>query len=349
MESVDQILTSATALAYNAANQLTSYQVGSGATTTYAYDGDGLRQSKTTGSSTTEFAWNDSDSLPLLLQETTGSATTSYVYGPTGLPLEEVLPSGATYYYSQDDLGSTRVLTDSTGAVANTYTYDAYGNVTAQTGTIQNHLLFCGQYMDSESGFYYLQARYYGPVIAQFITVDPLVEQTQAPYSYVAGDPINDVDLTGLKGCGWNPICNVASAVSTATNWAGQHAVTIGHDAATALAVTSAAASTIAGICEVATLGICTPGAAVLEGTSLSLGAAAMSIDVGLAATGNGTWGQVGLDAIGVVPGLGSFSALRWTESLSDLARLGIDGADFAADWPGILGGLSWMGQGEGC
>ncbi|MGC1184679.1 MAG: RHS repeat-associated core domain-containing protein [Candidatus Dormiibacterota bacterium] len=148
-----------------------------------------------------EFLRNDSGSLPLLLQETTGSDTTSYVYGPTGLPLEEVLPSGATYYYSQDNLGSTRVLTDSTGAVANTYTYDPYGNVTAATGSVQNNLLFCGQYMDSESGFYYLQARYYDSATGQFLSVDPLVAETGMPYAYTAGDPVNTSDVSGL--CSW--------------------------------------------------------------------------------------------------------------------------------------------------
>jgi RHS repeat-associated protein len=207
---------SATSLTYNAANELTSYQLGSGASTTYAYDGNGLRQSKSTGGSTTEFAWNDSGSLPLLLQETTGSDTTSYVYGPTGLPLEEVLPSGATYYSSQDDLGSTRAVTDSSGAVADTDSYDPYGNVTASTGTVQNNLLYCGQSMDSESGLYYLQARYYDPLTGQFTGVDPLVAETGMPYAYTAGDPVNTSDASGL--CSWfGCVGQVLNTVSEAT------------------------------------------------------------------------------------------------------------------------------------
>ena len=102
---------SASAYSYNDFNQLTQYQLGSGTATTYTYDGTGLRMSKTTGSSTTQYSWSGDGSDPELLQETAGSSTTSYIYGPNGLPIEEILPSGSAYYYSSDAQGSTRALT----------------------------------------------------------------------------------------------------------------------------------------------------------------------------------------------------------------------------------------------
>ena len=189
---------SASSYTYNGINELTQYQLGSGTASTYAYDGSGLRQSKTTGTTTTQYLWDVSGSLPLLLQETTGSNTTDYIYGPTGLPLEEILPSGSTYYYAHDSLGSTRALTDSTGTIVNTYTYGPYGIITTSTGSVANPLLYAGQYLDSESGLYYLRARYFDPVTAQFLTVDPMVAQTQSPYGYTAGDPVNTMDPSGL-------------------------------------------------------------------------------------------------------------------------------------------------------
>jgi RHS repeat-associated protein len=191
---------SATAYTYNGADQLTQYQLGSSTPTTYAYDGQGLRESKTTGSTTTNFLWDESSSPALLLQETAGSDTTSYIYGPTGLPLEEILPSGDTYYYAHDSLGSTRVLTDSSGDVQDTDTYDSYGNLTASTGTVPNNLLYAGEYLDPETGLYYLRARYYDPTTGQFLTVDPLVAETEQAYSYAGDDPINVTDPTGLCG-----------------------------------------------------------------------------------------------------------------------------------------------------
>ncbi len=195
---------SATCYSYDSRSVLTQVQTGggSGCSTptivgTYTYDAYGLRTSKTVSGTTTNFNWDYNARLPRLLQETSGSNTTSYIYGPTGLPLEEILPSGSVYYYSHDALGSTRALTDSSGTSQNTYTYDPYGNLTASTGSVQNNLLFTGQYKDSETGFYYLRARYYDPVTAQFMTVDPIVGLTGQRYAYVNGNPINNVDPSG--------------------------------------------------------------------------------------------------------------------------------------------------------
>ncbi len=185
---------------YNAAGQLTQYQPGSGTPTTYAYNGHGLRMGEATGSSTTAFSWSDTGTVPLLLQETTGAGTTSYVYGPTGSPIEEILPSGNAYYYSSDDLGSTRALTDASGNVQDTDTYDPYGNLTATIGSVQDHLLYAGQYLDSENGLYYLRARYYDSSTGQFLTVDPEVATTMEPYAYAQEDPVNTTDPTGDCG-----------------------------------------------------------------------------------------------------------------------------------------------------
>ncbi len=59
--------------------------------------------------------------------------------------------------------------------MAGTYAYDAYGNQTTTTGNVYNPLRYAGEYLDSESGCYYLRARYYDPGTQQFLTRDPLV------------------------------------------------------------------------------------------------------------------------------------------------------------------------------
>ncbi len=61
-----------------------------------------------------------------------------------------------------------------------------------------------GQRQDA-SGLYYLRNRYYDPATGQFLTTDPLLDLTQAPYNYISDDPLNGTDLTGLCGF-W---CNV--------------------------------------------------------------------------------------------------------------------------------------------
>ena len=58
--------------------------------------------------------------------------------------------------------------------------------------------------------------RYYDPVTGQFISVDPNVIATGAPYAYVADNPINAVDPLGLD-CGWfSAICGAYDATAGA-------------------------------------------------------------------------------------------------------------------------------------
>jgi RHS repeat-associated protein len=72
-----------TAYGNDQANRLTSFQVGGGPTTTYKYDGDGLRL----GKGGRAFTWDASGSTPLLLSD----GSTNYIYGPGGMPVEQVV------------------------------------------------------------------------------------------------------------------------------------------------------------------------------------------------------------------------------------------------------------------
>jgi RHS repeat-associated protein len=185
--------------------------------TVYCYNATGLRMAKVTAGScasptTSEaFTWDVSAALPLLLVD--GSA--QYVYGPGGLPLEQV-NGAATLWYHHDQIGSTRAITDGAGALKATYTYDPYGNVLSCSGTavtvggvnvctgtisVSNPLDFSGQYRDGESGNYYLRARSYDPTTAQFLSRDPMVATTRAPYAYTGDNPLNRIDPNGLGWC----------------------------------------------------------------------------------------------------------------------------------------------------
>ncbi len=184
----------ATTLNYDQANRLTAY----GTNATYAYNGDGLRMSKTVGGSTSQFVWDGAARFPVLLKD----ASTAYVYGFGGLPLEQVNGSTVLWLH-QDQLGSTRMVSDSSGASQATYTYGPYGNVTASSGTITNPMRFASQYQDSESGLYYLRLRYYDFGTGQFISQDPIGSVTRQQYNYGLDNPLNMTDPTGL---GTNPL-----------------------------------------------------------------------------------------------------------------------------------------------
>jgi len=176
-------------LSYDQAGRLTSY----GAAATYGYDGDGLRMSKTVGGTTTTFAWDQSGAVPLLLD----AGSTSYIYGPNGQPIEQISGSTPTYLLS-DQQGSTRLLTNAAGAVVGTYSYSSYGAVTGHTGTATTALQYDGQYTDAESGYQYLQARYYDPATGQFISADPAAPISLSAYGYASDNPVNESDPLGL-------------------------------------------------------------------------------------------------------------------------------------------------------
>jgi RHS repeat-associated protein len=193
-QATDNIAHTSTTLGYDQANRLKSY----GSSATYQYDGNGLRASKVVSGTTTNYAWDLSGGLPLMIL----ANNTDWIYGPGGVVLEEIVPTNTIYYYHQDQLGSTRKVTDSTGTVVRSYTFDPWGNVSSTTGTLSTPFQFAGQYTDMESGLNYLRSRYFDPTTAQFSSVDRIAAQTRQRYSYTADNPINATDPTGLW-CGW--------------------------------------------------------------------------------------------------------------------------------------------------
>jgi RHS repeat-associated protein len=197
---------------YNQALELT----GIGSEVSYTYNGDGLRMSKTVGTTTTPFTWDVASELPSLLED----GANAYVYGPGGLPLEQISGNTALWFH-HDQLDSTRLLTNAAGQTVAAYAYTPYGSLSSSSGTASTPLLYAGQYRDSESGFYYLRARYYDPATAQFLSKDPATAVTMTPYSYVGGSPLNWTDPRGFdvnvpSDIAGSLACGAATAAGTA-------------------------------------------------------------------------------------------------------------------------------------
>ena len=101
-------------------------------------------------------------------------------------------------------------LRDQNNAVVANYQYDAWGKllyVYDNAGTeitdadhiaLINPLRYRGYYYDSETGFYYLQSRYYDPVIRRFINADGFVSTGQGLLGY-----------NMFTYCGNNPVCRI--------------------------------------------------------------------------------------------------------------------------------------------
>jgi len=176
---------------YDHEDRLTEAVIGE-ATSTYAYDGDGLRMSRTAGGATTNYVWDVNAGLPVILQD---SLDNSYVYGLDLISATD--GTGDRTYFLYDGLGSTTDLADEDGTVTGTYAYDAFGPVRAHTGA-STEWSYTGEQNDP-TGLEYLRARYYDPAVGRFLTQDPLASIQQ--YAYVGNSPPNFTDPLGLD-CG---------------------------------------------------------------------------------------------------------------------------------------------------
>ncbi|MEU0535382.1 RHS repeat-associated core domain-containing protein [Amycolatopsis tolypomycina] len=195
---------------YDQAGRLTSATTAAG-TSHYSYDGAGRRAAKTAGGTTSTFVWGTGAEL-------LSDGATNYLYGPDGLPIEQLGAAGAAWFV-HDQIGSTIGLLNTAGALAGSFRYTAYGASTF-TGTVTTLLRFTGQYTDAETGLTFLRSRYYDPLTAQFLTVDPKVNSTQDAYGYAAQNPFNLADPDGEDWIDWvvdtvTVVVDVAAEVAT--------------------------------------------------------------------------------------------------------------------------------------
>ena len=145
---------------YDGFNRLISSVVGTTAIT-YTYNPQGIRTSRTVGTTTTQYLLDGGN----VVGEITNGTTTTYLRGTN-------LISDGTNYYLYNAHGDVVQLTDSTGAVTQTYEYDVFGNEKNPSDTDTNPFRYCGEYYDTETGLYYLRARYYDPTVGRFTQED---------------------------------------------------------------------------------------------------------------------------------------------------------------------------------
>ena len=143
-------------------------------TVTFTYDSEGIRTSKTVGSTTTKYLLNGTQ----ILAQTTNGKTLCFFYDQQGNRVGMADSSNHFYYYIYNVQGDVIALADaSTGKLAATYTYDAWGkctvaNASGYTIGTQNPFRYRGYYYDTETSLYYLQTRYYDPEVGRFINAD---------------------------------------------------------------------------------------------------------------------------------------------------------------------------------
>ena len=216
--------------------QLASITTGS-KTYTYDYDAEGIRTQKVVdGVTHTYYTLNGKvvrESFPY------GDTTIimHFVYDELGKPFGLLYSTngGSTfsqYYYATNAQGDVEGIfftkkNAETGVQEVSwmghYTYDAWGNILSIVGPdtaegtpgsaitnpanlmLRNPLRYRGYYYDTETGFYYLQSRYYDPVNHRFINADSALYAKKAfdsfayanLFSYCSNNPVSCVDESG--------------------------------------------------------------------------------------------------------------------------------------------------------
>ncbi|MEX2159248.1 MAG: RHS repeat-associated core domain-containing protein [Dehalococcoidia bacterium] len=170
-------------------NRLTDGEIDS-VTSNYAYNGDGLRTSRTVGANSVGYIWDVGASLPVILQD---GEDNTYIYGLN--LIARVDGEGDEEYYLYDGLGSVTGICDDGGAVIATYAYDVFGAARATTGSSPNEFTYTGEQNDP-TGLEYLRARYYDNATGRMLSQDPVSSPNL--YTYAANNPANRVDPRGL-------------------------------------------------------------------------------------------------------------------------------------------------------
>ena len=166
----------------------------------YTYDMAGVRSSKTVGSTTYKYTTLSG----LVTRQTGGNATIDFVYDESNQPLA-MKYNGKVYYYVLNAQGDVVRIVDGSRNVVASYSYDPWGKLLSSSGTLANvnPLRYRGYYYDSETGFYYLQSRYYDPAIGRFINADSYASTDATGllstnmFAYCENDPVNKSDPDG--------------------------------------------------------------------------------------------------------------------------------------------------------
>ena len=158
-----------------------------------------MRTQKTVGSTVYNYYYIDG----LLVRQTWGSNYIDFLYDESGSAYSFIY-NGTQYYYIKNLQGDVMRIVDAMGSVVANYFYDAWGKVTSSGNIVglYNPIRYRGYYYDTDTGFYYLQSRYYDPVVKRFINADSYVSTGDGilgfnMYVYSLNNPINYLDKKG--------------------------------------------------------------------------------------------------------------------------------------------------------
>nr|WP_307076797.1 RHS repeat-associated core domain-containing protein [Streptomyces canus] len=195
--------TTSQTLAWDNESRLNKLVEGS-STTGYVYDADGtLLIRRNTAGETVLYLGATEVHLDTSTSTTKYWAQRYYSAGSAVIAVRSNKSGTSTLsYLAADQHGTSSLALDATTqAITKRYTTPFGASRSGGTGTWPDDKSFLGKSADSSSGLTHIGAREYDPVLARFISVDPLLEtdkpQTLNGYTYSSNNPATFSDPTG--------------------------------------------------------------------------------------------------------------------------------------------------------
>ena len=213
------------------------YRVVSGGTTTeftYGFDGGRFKRVDSKEGVTTT-TWTVGNVEIISSTERSGETVKRYL---DGVAIATYYPGGGSdiHYQHKDHLGSLDLMTDERGRVVERFSFDPWGARRNadwhKLGSIESMLQqrtmaalasdlttrgFTGHEHLDDAGLIHMNGRVYDPVLARFLSADPLIQDPFNPqslnrYSYVFNNPLNATDPSGYNALGLvTTIVNIAA------------------------------------------------------------------------------------------------------------------------------------------
>ena len=187
----------------------------------FTYNDSGIRTSKTVNGIEHVYTLNGSQIVTESWVQNNVEYVIVYLYDESGAPIGMQYRTSNyawgefdNYYFEKNMFGDVVAVYNEAGNKIGSYKYDAWGvcnaSVESTASTLEkkvvrtlNPFRYRGYYYDTETGFYYLQSRYYNPQWGRFLNADGYINANGDligfnMYAYCSNNPVMYTDPSGM-------------------------------------------------------------------------------------------------------------------------------------------------------
>jgi len=199
---------------YSARGELLEATLSGGTVVDYAYDGLGRRVARSVSAGTEQYLYgNPGNPFQITAARDSAGVLSEYFYDDAGM-LYAFERGGSRFYVVSDPVGTPRVVCDAAGSVVKMREYDSFGVLLSDSDpSFYLPFGYAGGLDDKDTGLVRFGLRDYDPAEGRWTARDPLLFGGGQGnlYVYVANDPVNLVDPTGLFCIGGSSYAGVGA------------------------------------------------------------------------------------------------------------------------------------------